>query len=792
MKKLLFFICGAPGVDKLSSIRIPQQGFTLPDNCDSEDYLNRCRFSPYYFFLRHPEAGLGRFCKQVSQHLSEYQVAIVEDEQGDIPLLEEIHRAINRRLNQEEQVEVLVNKFLLMVTDFGICREGILKQLASSIRKFELTKDGLAKTALSKQILCQQLAQQVYADSVFISAWETSENREAIISLTEQNGYKSISVHQTQICNPVEEIHNNEEPTALFLFLSVSISNAIASLKEEQLHKLREWIPRESILVVLGKFYSETTTSISNFSKSLAHRLNRTVVGIQLWDGLWKHSDDLFKAGYILMSSRMSCPSIALVLFEPGPNEMMVDSSVIPAVDLESIMRGREVESVWQLVLRKWNMEKRNVVWECQGLYKFLDNWYLEHQGKCLLEICVVETCHSLVDSQRESQQTGQCISSATPKNEALLNINPACCNLLDKESIRHYASFHPKLVENAEQLLEKHRIEVLFPSSNEVECIMEASQTGSYYHVSFSTQDDPPALKETQCDCPYFAKQKKMQKNRFLFCKHILALMIRVHQLLTEQPMNEEVVDTWKEEKKEDAMETYQETKGNETQDNTLFTFSNVDDDVDKNEYSNDTPELWTVKPNAPRRLPAFVNHISVTTNAAQPRRKKPLKRKISPVETSESESESHSWEASGVDNKTILVNEAAQAHKMTSQQGDEMEQSSYPSKSTSNAFYKYLLFGDESDEEEASIPPILSQETSLSTESWNASKESNAMLMDGSSIFGKTENTLDIPSSSKENNASYETQPIQNVDDSLEVFLQMDKKPKRSIRDKLAGLQE
>ncbi|GJQ10470.1 hypothetical protein GpartN1_g2261.t1 [Galdieria partita] len=780
MKKMLFLVCGAPGLDKLSPIRTQQEILTLPDNY--EDYLVHGRFSPFYFFLRRPEAGLGRFCKQVSQHLSEYPIAIIEDEQGDIPLLEEIQRAIIKRLSQ---VEVVVGKFLLRVTDFGICREGMLKRVASELRKFEMAKNSLARAALSKQILCQQLAQQIYAESVFLSAWETSENLDEIISLTEENGYKSLSVDQQQICSQVE-VMNNEESVALFVFLRISTIHTISSATEQQLDKLLEWIPKESILVVLD--YSETANNILNYTKTLAYQLNRTVVSIQLWrDGLWKDSDDLFKAGYILMSSLLSYPSVAFVLFEQGLKDS-VDSSFVPAVDLESIMQGRKDDNIWQHLSHKWNLKWKSAVWKCPE--QFLDNWYLEHQGMCLLEMCVVKACDSHVDSQPDNQQTEKCISSATSSNEALVNMNPAYCSLLDKESIRRYASFHPRLLENAEQLLAKHRVQVLFPSSNEAECIMEASQLGSYYHVSFSIQDNPPALKSTQCDCPYFCKQKNTQQSAFLFCKHILALMIRVYHLLTQQELSEEVVDNGKEERKNDLMETQHTTKREETQKNTLPPFYNVDDDdLHKDETSNNSPTR-IVKPNAPRRLPAFVTPSIVTKNEPQSRKRKPLKRKVSRVEASESESETNSWEPSGANTKTVQQQiDVFPTYDTTSQQDSE----TMPSKSTSDTFYKHLLFGDESDEEQPQIQPAIAHERILSVDAGENVDESNAMFFGSSSNMGTTCNTLEIPLTSKEErNDSCETIPIRNVEDSLEQFLHMDKKPKRSIRDKLAGLRE
>lgn len=186
MQKFVLILCGAPGIDKLSAITT-QRVASLPETCFMRlNYPENCLFSPFHFFLRHPEAGLGRFCKQVCKHLFECEVAVIQEEQGDIPLLEEIQRSIKKRMSQQE--EVMFYKYVVTTLNFALCREGLLKEIGSSLRTLKSTQDKSPKAALSKQIFYQQLAQQIYAESVFVSAWETSENVEEIISLAEENG----------------------------------------------------------------------------------------------------------------------------------------------------------------------------------------------------------------------------------------------------------------------------------------------------------------------------------------------------------------------------------------------------------------------------------------------------------------------------------------------------------------------------------------------------------------------------------------------------------------------------
>jgi hypothetical protein len=186
---VLFLLSGPPGIDE----KFYKQLLVEPGLPKEEEDFSECRFSPFSFFLRHPEAGLGRLCKQVCQRLTEYKVAIVQDEQGDIPLSEEIGKAVYTRWRKVQQqqlqhVELTVVKYVFTVTDFALCRQEMLRELGIALRKFELSKDSLPKASLSKQVLCQQLAQQLYTQAVFVSAWETSENREEIMSLAQQHG----------------------------------------------------------------------------------------------------------------------------------------------------------------------------------------------------------------------------------------------------------------------------------------------------------------------------------------------------------------------------------------------------------------------------------------------------------------------------------------------------------------------------------------------------------------------------------------------------------------------------
>jgi len=545
-------------------------------------------------------------------------------------------------------------------------------------------------------------------------------------------------------------------PTAWVLFLSRSTSNRIVAATKEQLDTLVEWIPRESILVVLDDLvYAENATTTNNnmtdHTRWLGNRLKQktNVVGLHLWDGLWRNAENLFEAGYIFMSSLLSCSSmVALAIIEEQHG--LVDPVFTPTISLESIFQGRE-SNIWKYLSVNWNIDWNNFVWEFPYLDKLLDNWYLEHQGKFIFEMCCCLSESKRLQTEKYSE----------PKKELdnLVKMDPACRSLLDEDCIRQYANFHPKLVENAQQLLGKHRIQVLFPSSYEAECIMEASQRGSYYHVSFSIEDKYPlALKSTHCDCPYFVQQSnKAQQNNFVFCKHILALMMRVYQLITEQQLSPMESDK----EKHDAVETPPVEKVETS--HTLQSFHL--DDMMTSEPQNDNPRVVFVPPTEPRKLPEFIKPSLVNRNEKQKKKKKLVLHENSDHTESET---------SDLNSPVVSV--------PTNHQDNDQEQHDHPS----NLFYK-LLFGDASDEEEE--PKSMK---AVSYESTHSGKDSTSFLSVAASTTDNQKTQISdhsIPSSSNTNmSASKEKkQPIQSNDDSLEAFLHMDKKPKRSIRDKL-----